>query len=223
MSDHACQPPGELVPEHWVSRAVGPHGSPVEFEGLDRGPAVTAPKAHLYGGKSHDQPSSSPMPMVSMTWPGPRPGRSRSRATQPDRTSQKRLALPPSSKSRCRAGSVTPRAASREDGELVGGHAVQERMGGQSGRVDLDHGTSPPSVCLGRLSLGGTARSWPGPKVTRRPGPLATKRCDGARAWSMDQRPGRTWRRPLATGLRPAEAGRCAGDNPARQLTEPRR
>src|SRR5580704_15635575 len=52
-------------------------------------------------------------------------------------------------------------------------------MGGQSGRVDLDHGTSPPSVCLGRLSLGGTARSRPGPKVTRRPGPLAAERCDG--------------------------------------------
>src|ERR1700730_16753815 len=44
-------------------------------------------------------------------------------------------------------------------------------MCGQSGRVDLDHGTSPPSVCLGQLSLGGTARSRPGPKVTRRSGP----------------------------------------------------
>src|ERR1700722_8086632 len=60
-------------------------------------------------------------------------------------------------------------------------------MGGQSGRVDLDHGTSPPSVCLGQLSLGGTARSRPGPKVTRRSGPLATERYDGARPWSMDQ------------------------------------
>src|SRR5580700_9882173 len=87
-------------------------------------------------------------------------------------------------------------------------------MGGQSGRVDLDHGTSPPSVCLGRLSLGGAARFRPGPKVTHRPGPWAAERCDGARAWSMDQRPGRTWRRPLATGLRPAEAEGMRSDSP---------
>ena len=42
--------------------------------------AATAPNAHLYGGNSHDQPSSSPMPMVSMIT-GPSPGTWRSSDT----------------------------------------------------------------------------------------------------------------------------------------------
>ena len=73
--------------------------------------AVTAPNAHVYGVNIHDQPSSSPMPMVSMTT-GPSPGTCRSSVTWPDWISQNRVALPPSSKSRYLAGNLTSRAAS---------------------------------------------------------------------------------------------------------------
>ena len=51
------------------------------------------------------------MPMVSI-FIRPCPGTCRSSATKPDWISQNRLALPPSSKSRCRAGKVTSAAAS---------------------------------------------------------------------------------------------------------------
>jgi len=55
------------------------------------GLAATAPNAHLYGGNSHYQPSSSPMPIDSM-FIRPRPGTCKSRVTWPDWISQNRVA-----------------------------------------------------------------------------------------------------------------------------------
>jgi hypothetical protein len=74
--------PGHLVAECHVHGTPCPYRSRVEFEGLHR-LAATAPKAHMNGGNSHDQPTSAPMPMVSIGT-GPCPGTSTSTVTWPD-------------------------------------------------------------------------------------------------------------------------------------------
>jgi hypothetical protein len=64
LRDDAREPPGEFVPEDGIGLAAGPYRPPSNSK-ASTGLAATAPKAHLYGGNSHDQPSSLPMPMVS--------------------------------------------------------------------------------------------------------------------------------------------------------------
>ena len=116
------------------------------------GLAATAPKAHRYGGNRHDQPR-------------------RRRRRRPPPPPPPRPPPPP-----CPAGKAMSARSPGEHRQMVGGHPVQHRMGGQRRRRDLDHRLSPsrfstrsrPSLGLGLqvaraggyFSPGPSARAW---------------------------------------------------------------
>src|SRR6266568_709828 len=149
------------------------------------GPMATAPKAHLYGGNSHDQPSSSPMPMVSI-FIRPCPGTCRSRATWPDWISQNRVAPPPSSKSRCRAGNVTSEAVSASTARWSPDMPCRNGWVARASAVTSIMGYHRPAFRLRKAQPGPAARSRPVPEVPadRDHGPPRFRRYRKALRWT---------------------------------------
>ena len=173
LGDHARQPPGELVTERRIGLAAGPYRPPVELEGLDRarghgaeGPPVRReqprPAEHLAHADGVDLHPALPghvqveRHVAGLDQPEPVGAAAVLEEPVPGRERDVRGGL-------------------REHGQVIAGHAVQERVSGQGIRRYFDHGyhrlairpRSPACSCRsgrsqGRKSLAARTMARPG-------------------------------------------------------------